>query len=259
MNLDITLEQFQVFLLIFFRMSGLLIFAPIFGNRTVPTQSKIGLSLILTVVMLPILPIQMTPISQTIVGLVIDVFRELMIGMILGFASQLVFAGVQLAGQLISVQMGFSLATVMDPQFNNQSPTISQLQNIFALLVFLLMDGHHWLLEGLAHTFEILPIGAFTYTAPVAEGVFHMAGKLFVTAFQVGAPVIVALFLATLALGLISRAVPQLNVFSVSFPIKIAIGFAALMLSLHVSASVLQLLFRQMEKDLSLLIQAMAL
>ena len=258
MNIGITLEQFQGFLLIFFRMGGILTFAPIFGNRSLPPQSKVGLALVLTIAVLPVLPMNMTAVSLSIVGLLLSVAREMLIGMLLSFAAQLVFVGIQYAGELISVQRGLSLATVMDPQFESQSPAISQLQNTVALLVFLAMDGHHWLLNGLALTFDVIPIGGFHYTELLAEELLSVGGKLFVIAFQVGAPIIIALFLTTLALGLVSRAVPQLNVFSVSFPIKIAIGFAALAVSLQFSGSVLQYLFRQMQMDLQVLIQAMS-
>ena len=258
---EITPAVVEQFLLVFFRISGLVIFAPIFGSRMLPAMLKIGMSLILAIILFPILPKESFQPTGETYAFALMVFRELSIGFIIGFAAQLVFTGIQIGGELIGFEMGYNVINVIDPQGSHAVPIISQFQNILATFCFLAIGGHHFLLQALVKSFEEIHIATFQYP-PDFVGTGPMFGKhlikmfsfVFVIAIKISAPTMAALFITDIILAIISRAAPQVDVFMLSFPLKIAVGLLALAASLQIFSYVLQQLFRQMETDISLLL-----
>jgi len=199
MELGITPEQFKLFLLVFFRVGGILIFAPFFNYRAIPAPLKIALALAVSIIVFPVVLSTCTGVanfslrmrlseapdassnvllwhSLDIFFIALSVLRELAIGMILGFASQMVFCGVKLAGEIISVQMGFSMANVFDPQSGQQNTIIAKLNNFTALLIFLSLNGHHWFLSATTQSFFSVPLSGIKYSAPLALRIFSLFG-----------------------------------------------------------------------------------
>jgi flagellar biosynthetic protein FliR len=169
---------------------------------------------------------------------------ETAIGLVIGFSAQLLFDAVGLAGEMIGTQIGFGIVNVLDPTTNSQVSITSQYLNALALLLFLAINGHHWFLTAAVRSFEVLPLLGFHPSQGMADMVIMLTANVLVLAVRLSAPVVVTLLLLNVALGLIARTVPQMNVFIVGFPLQIAVGLFILGVSLPVFFETLKSQFR---------------
>jgi flagellar biosynthetic protein FliR len=254
--LDVSVAEFQLFLLVFVRVVGILAVAPVFGHRAVLSQTKVGLALVLAIVLFAAVPIQVEATTD-LLPYVLLVVKELIMGMILGFTALLVFIAVQLAGSMIGVDIGFGVVNIIDPMSAEQISIIGTFKNLIALVTFLLINGHHTILEALAASFEMVPLGGIQFTELLGQGIISMTSEVFVMGIKLAAPITAALFLTSLALGIIARTVPQMNVFIVGFPLKIAIGMGMIAASLPVFQMVLIRFFHQQAGFMSIILQQM--
>lgn len=254
--LDISVAQFQIILLIFVRTIGIIALAPVFGHRTIANQAKAGLALALALFIFPA-----TPTTQIVTANLLPYFflvvRELIMGMMFGFVTKLVFIAVQFAGEIIGIDIGFGIVNVIDPISSEQISIIGTFKNLIALIIFLMIDGHHTILQALASSFKMVPLGGIQFNELLAQGLISMTATVFVMAIKIAAPVITALFLTSVALGIIARTVPQMNVFIVGFPLKIGVGMVMLAFSLPIFHVVLIKFFGEMGNNLSILLQQM--
>jgi flagellar biosynthetic protein FliR len=254
----IPVDDFVRFILVFFRIGSIFVFAPFFNHRVIPARIKIAAGLMLSLVVFPLLSVaEFTPPKEA-VSLILAVIRELMIGLVIGFTAQLFFAGVQYAGELISVQMGFGLAMLIDPTFDEQNTVVSQMYNLLALLIFIALSGHHFLIRAAVQTFEVVPLSGFHYTTELGAYLLRLFANIFLVAFRIGAPVLVALFVASIAMGLVNRAIPQMNIFMISPPLQIIAGVIMMIITLRATVMMFKFLFTQIEKDLQWIISHMA-
>lgn len=247
--MEFWLDQFHLFLLILLRVSALLIVAPLFGHRLFLARAKIGLAFAISLVVFPLVASRGLHLPEGFLPYALMMVRELIMGMVLGFAVLLLFIGVQFAGQLAGLQMGFGIINVIDPQSQEQVSVIGQFLNILAILIVLMTDGHHLILRGLFASFEIVPLGGVQLKAPVIEKLIVLAGQIFVIAIKISAPVLVALLLISVALGILARTVPQMNVFIVGFPVQLAVGLGVLLVSLPLFQVLLGKAMRLLERD----------
>ena len=232
----------EVFLLVLFRVGGIVGAMPVLGGRTVPVRVKLALALVVSLVLLPTLPLGAWPLQPHGIWQWLGLAaHEALFGLLLGFAAQLPVLAMQMAGELIGLQMGFGIAAVLDPESGNQENLIASLLQNLALLLFLVFGGHHIVLEALADSFRTLPPGALILSPDLLGEGIHLSGHLLDLGLRLGAPVLAALLLSEVGLGLIARTVPQMNIFIVGFPLKIGLGFAMLALTLPSTL----LLFRQ--------------
>lgn len=236
--LGIMTGGFDVFLLIFVRMTGLFVIAPIFGRRNVPVYLKIGFSLLMALILVNTITIPRLDYNNNIFQYALFVFREFMVGITIGYVSYLAFTAIYLAGQLIDMQVGFGMVNVLDPVSNIQVPLTSNFYFILSMLVFLGVNGHHLLIKGLFDSFEIVPIGTAVFNQVLMQDIVRMFGNVFIIGFKISAPVVAAILISDVALGIISKSVPQLNVFIVGMPLKIALGLAVILLTIPIFASV---------------------
>ncbi|MEW6669178.1 MAG: flagellar biosynthetic protein FliR [Thermodesulfobacteriota bacterium] len=218
-----SLEQMQGFFWVFLRVTVLLFLLPLFGARGFPTLWKVGVSFVIALVLTPVVPLPKT-FPETVQDVLMGVFSEVVMGVCLGFGARLLLASVQLAGQFMSFQMGFSMAGAIDPQEGGQSTTLSQFLYIFTVLLFLAMDGHHLFLTALARSFALVPPCAFAPKPGLARIVIQSSGQMFLVALKISAPILIALFLSNLCLGIVARTVPQVNILMIGFPLNISIG-----------------------------------
>lgn len=256
--MELPLEQAQQFLMVLFRVSSFLFLVPLFGSPNLPATLKIGLAFALTLVFVPILPppkIHLLAAGQT---LVLALGRELLLGGAMALVVRLIFAGVELAGQFLGYQMGFSMVNLIDPQTSEQVSIIGQFQNFLALMIFLAIDGHHLLIRALMRSFELVAPLEVHLSNGLVSTLVSLSSHLFVLAVKISAPAMVALFLANLALGLMARMVPQMNVFMVNVPLTIALGLLVMGLSLPFFSQLLIEAFHRLEGDFYLLLRAMA-
>jgi len=207
------------------RVTGLLVVAPFLGSAGVPARIKIGLAFFLTLFMAPLVPAP--PATLTAPALIALLLGEFAIGFLLGFTLQLIFEAGQVAGQVCGVQMGFSLASVINPD-NSQadSAALSTFYELIVLLLFIQLGVPHWLLRGLARSFAYLPPGHLSLTLPAVHALFQFAAAMFVSGLQIAAPVLVASLFADVALGFIGKASPQLPVLFVGISLKNLLGLA---------------------------------
>jgi flagellar biosynthesis protein FliR len=218
-----SLEQMQGFFWIFLRVSVLLFLLPLFGARGFPTLWKVGVSFVIALVLVPVVPLP-TVFPEKIQDVAAGMLSEAVMGVCLAFGVRLLLASVQLAGQFMSFQMGFSMAGAIDPQEGTQSTFISQFLYIFTILLFLAMDGHHLFLAALAKSFTLVPPCTFAPKPTLSRIVIQASGQMFLVALKISAPILIALFLSNLCLGIVARTVPQVNVLMIGFPLNISIG-----------------------------------
>jgi flagellar biosynthetic protein FliR len=208
------------------RVTGLLVVAPFLGSAAVPARIKIGLTFFLTLFLAPLVPVTAVPTAPALVMLLLGEFA---IGFLLGLTLQLVFEAGQIAGQVCGVQMGYSLASIVNPD-NSQadSAVLSTFYELVVLLLFIQLGVPRWMLRGLARSFDYLPPGHFSLSWPAVHAVFEFAAGMFVAGLQIAAPVLVASLFADVALGFIGKASPQLPVLFVGISLKNLLGLALL-------------------------------
>jgi len=204
---------------------------------------KVGLAVCMSVLMVPLLEGTSLIMTQSILVLMLRLIGEIAIGVIIGLAVQMIFTAVQMAGQLVGFQMSFAIANVVDPAGGNQVPLLSQFTNVLAMLLFLATNAHHLLLRTLTESFHLIPPLGFHYRQAMVEQIMVLAGNMFVVAIKLGAPIIIVLLLTSVAMGLMARTVPQMHVFIVAMPLKIAVGFIFLGLAMPYMSSFLGQLF----------------
>jgi len=255
--LNLPLSGIQGAVLVFIRISAILFTAPLFSSKNVPVHLKVGLAFMLAVIIVPLVDTEaVAGATAPLLGAALA--GEILIGVIIGFTARLLFAAVQLAGQLVGFQMGFGIVNVIDPQTSAQVSIIAQFQNIITLLTFLALDAHHWFILALTKSFELVPPLTFSFTNPLMEALVGLSCDMFVVAAKVAAPVIAVLLFTSVALGLVARTVPQMNIFIVGFPIKLAIGLLGVGLSLPLLSTLLRSLFQGMGEDIIVLMKLMS-
>lgn len=245
--ISITTAELNALLAAFFwplsRILALIASAPVLGNPSVPLRIRIGLALAITLAVAPTLG----PLPQTDPGSgagLLIMAQQISIGLAMGFAMRIVFAAVEMAGELIGLQMGLGFATFFDPQYGSQIPIIGRFLGLIATLAFLAIDGHLKMIALLSQSFIALPISTGGITAPGLSTLVHWGGEIFLASLRLSLPVLAALLITNLALGILTRAAPQLNIFAVGFPITLAVGLLALALSMPYFAPLLELMFQ---------------
>lgn len=248
--LTISLTQVQLFLFIFLRVSAMTLTVPVFDNRNIPVMFKIGFCFTMALVLYPIVRLKPTLITPSVIQFAVGVAGEIAIGATVGFLIRLIFAGIQLAGELAGFQMGFSIANVFDPMSSNQSPIISELMYMFAIMILLTVNAHHWILRAAAQSFTIIPPFGFHASGSLMTFLMDAVRNIFVLAIKIGSPVIASLFLISLGIGLVGRTVPQMNVFMVATPLNIIVGLLFLSFSLPMMAAYLAHIFGGIGREL---------
>lgn len=214
----------ELFLLVLTRFSGIFLSAPVFGNAVVPVRFRVGLAVLMAALVYPSALEWPVPTMEGPLDLTFSLAAELAIGVTLGFVANCVFNGIQLAGHMIALQMGLGMSAMFDPNTRSQSTELAVLFVLLATVTFLAMDGHHWLILGVWKSFQAVPLGGFALTGGIMEQVLLATTGIFDVALTLMLPVIGVLMLAELALAIMSRIMPQMNVFVAGFPIKIMLG-----------------------------------
>jgi flagellar biosynthetic protein FliR len=204
------------------RVSGMMVFAPFLAGSAIPAYVKAALTVALTILLSPLLPaVALTPSPFELVRIITG---ELSVGLLLGMTLTFVMDAVQLAGQVLGIQMGFSLVNIIDPQTQVDTPVLSIFHELVALLLFLHLNVHHWLLRGLARSFSYLPVGTATASLASTNLFFHSAAGIFLAGLQMAAPVLAATLIADIMLGFLGKASPNLPVLFVGLSVKSLLG-----------------------------------
>jgi flagellar biosynthesis protein FliR len=245
-----SLAQFQSFLLILMRVAPILFLMPLLGSRNIPAPVKIGLALAVSLILLPAVQIGPGAFPAEPLAFLVFLGAEFLIGFFLGLAVKTIFAGIQMGGELVGFQMGLSLAHVIDPQSGVQSSAIAQFHYFIATLFFLAVDGHHWFFRALAGSFHTVPPGEIHLQAGLLAAFLALAGNMFVIAVKLAAPVMAVILFTQMAMGILAKAVPQVNILMTSFPLTIGVGLIFLGFSLDFFHPYFRSLFEETGKSL---------
>ncbi len=227
--IDRTLGDLPLFLLTFFRVGGMMMVAPVFGSASLPHAVKVFLALLLAMLLFPQVARSGVAVPSGALSTALAVAAELGTGLLIGFAAALLFAGVQFGGQIIDQEMGVMMANILDPSTDEQISIVGQFKVLLATVVYLLIDGHHFLVTAVAESFSSVPLLGLS----LGEGaVMHLSDTLlrdlFRMAVQIAAPALVTLFLITIALGFMARTVPEMNIFVLGFSLRLGVGLLVL-------------------------------
>lgn len=249
--------DFIIVFLIFVRISTALIASPVFGSRSVPALPKIFLSLVIAYVVY--LTIDRNAIASVPSGwmLVILSLKEAVTGLIIGFMLQFVFWGVSYAGTLIGFDMGLTMAEVFNPSSDESGNVVGEFLYYGALMIFFLINGHHYIISSLKHSFSVVPLGKFVISKPVFDLIIIYSASVFIIAVKIASPIIVSFFLVHIGEGIVARIIPQMQVFFVTQPLKVGIGVAMLAAITPLYLYVIKNLLQDYENKLYSLIAAM--
>lgn len=221
-------------MLLMFRTGAFLLTVPIFGHTSIPTILKIWFIVILSVILFPSSTLAVAHLPSNIVELTLVIISELGVGFLMGFAVVVLFSAVQFAGHIIGIQMGLAVASVIDPMNAGQLTVIGEFYYLFSILIFLLINGHHYVLDALIRSIESIPLGGAVFSPEFSGFLVNMTASMFVLGIKLSAPVVITLLIVNAVLGILSRTVPQMNIFIVGFPLSIAVGLAMIAISLPV-------------------------
>jgi flagellar biosynthesis protein FliR len=241
-------------MMVFVRASGLLALFPIFSTRNFPLQLRVALAAMLAVFITPALP-DPTPHIATIPGLVGVIAMELGVGLLLGFTSRMIFYTLDMAGQIIGFQMGLMLSPGENPMSQTQVTAPGVVLYYLAAMLWLTLDLHHWLLIGFQKTYSYLPIGGASLVEASLLELVQRTSRMFLIAVQISAPLIAVAFVINLVFSVLGRAVPQMNVFILSFNVRTLAGLIVFGLTLHLMAQHIINYLRRLPEDILRLAQ----
>lgn len=254
-NIHILLPQVQAFLVLVSRIGGLLAALPVFSGRTIPVKVKLGLVLVLSLMLAPVIPLP--PLSQDPMVMVGGLFSELMIGMTIGLAVRLMFGALEVAGELLGIQMGFGAVHLFDPTTSHQTPMVSQFFTMLASLIFLSLNAHLLAMATIIHSYEAIPAFGAHLSSHLGEEILLLSQQMFTIGLKLSAPVLITILLINVLLALLGRAVPQVNVFILSFPITIAGGVLVLSLGMPFTVSLIGSQFEQLQLTIDALLRSL--
>lgn len=251
--------SFWTFLQIFARVSSLFVSAPVFGAREVPATVKVGLSAVLSLTLLPLVKSTLAVgIPATLYATVGILLGQVLIGLLIGFVVSLVFSAVRVGGSLIDYQMGFTQAATFNPQFNETVSPIADFQSRYALVLYLILNGHWQLLYALERSFERLPVGHLSLGAGALGAYTDLTFQMLGYGLQIAAPGAAVLLITDVAFAFLNRALPQMQVFYLGMPVKIIVGLLAVVAILPVLSHVVSfVLVPDIPGDLSTLLRGM--
>jgi len=224
------------FMLVFARAAGLIVSAPFWGGRMVPLPVRIWIAVVLAVATFPLAQPVTLQGGSTIFSLSLAMVAETFIGLVLGWVAQLVFAGMRLAGQTIETKSGLGLVQLVDPHEGSATGIFSAFLEVLAGLMFFALNGHHLLIQALAASYAVFPLTNTSFFDRLLTAVISSGGQIFTIGLRVSAPVVIGLFLSDIVLGILSRAIPQMNIFMVAQPLQFGLTILLLMLSLPMVA-----------------------
>jgi flagellar biosynthesis protein FliR len=252
------LDDLIPFALVLARVAGLFVAIPVFGSRVVPTRVKVPLIFAMALMIFPIVHPHAIPAASDSISLGILVVRETLIGLTLALLSQVIFAAVEFCGHQVATQMGIAMAALFDPNTQANVPTIAMFQGVLATLLFLTLGVHHFFIRGIVESYDIIPLGAWHTSAGLLKFLVEASSGIFVIAVKLAAPVAVALLATSVALGIVARSFPAMNVFMVSMPLNIGIGFLIMGISLPIILRVLQGAFGGLVGQMKILFRLLA-
>lgn len=232
--------------------------SPFFGSLNVPVYFRAGTALALSVVLFPLVD-SFTQIMAppTVIAYAAAVVREMFVGWLIGFVSYVSFSAIQMAGKIMDMQVGFSIVNEMDPTSGQQAPLIGSFLYHLSLIVFLVTNGHHFLLSALVESFRAIPLLGINFNASLAEIVTRFTTGIFLTGVQIALPITFSILLTNVSLGILARSMPSLNIFVVGIPLQIMIGIFVLLMVIPFYVLFLDVLFNEMYGNIDIALRTL--
>lgn len=255
--ISLPVGEFIIVILIFLRIISTFISAPVYGQLVVPILVKVFLSMVVAYIIFLTIDKSNIVVETNIIWLMTNGIKEIITGLIIGFMLNIVFHGISYAGNLIGYDMQLSMASSLNPFDATSNNDIGQILYYGIVLIFILINGHFYIISALAYSFSVVHIGKFSVSAPAFQLLVKYTGAVFVIAFKIASPIIVSYFLVYLAEGIMTKVIPQMQIFFVTQPLVIGIGFVLLAGLMPVYVYVMKYLLEDYENKLTLLIKAM--
>jgi len=237
----LSIEKVEVFVLVLARTAGIFSLVPIFGASQVPAQVRVAMALGLALVLVPLnTAAGAGPIAADVLSMTVLIAKEAIVGLVIGFVAVLVFAAIQAAGDFVDFQAGFTFASMLDPMHGSQTAIAGRFHHLLAGMIFLVTNAHYIMLCGLADSFRLVPLGQLAFSPAAAGGVVDLFAALFAVSLRIAAPVLGAVFLADVAMVIVARAVPQMNILIVGFPLKLGVGLVGMVIALPVAVALMR-------------------
>lgn len=243
--METIVQGFPIFLLIFCRITAFFVVAPVFSSRGVPNVFKLGLGFFISFIVFLTYGMKQSIVPDA--EYVLILFREILIGVLMGYVVYLFFTVVQTAGAFMDLQVGFAMANIVDPHTGTSAPLLGNFKYMVLIVIFLMMNGHHFLLTGLMDSYQWMPLDNELFSrflnGSLTDFLTRTVGNTFLLAIQVASPLIVAMFLTDVGLGFLTKTAPQFNVFVIGIPLKLIIGLFLLTLLMPSLAAIFERLF----------------
>ena len=243
MDIQYPIAEVLRFIIVLARLSGIMLVAPFFSAGYVPLQVRVVFTLFATLALTQALPLGNIPLEPGLGSIAVILFFEVLFGVVVGFTAFCLFAGLQMAGQIIAFKMGFAMINLIDPQSDVNMPIFSFLLNYVGLLLFLLVNGHHFFLLAVHESFTKIPVGGFVFNGPLLKQIVGFTASIFVIGIKIAGPLIVVVIIVDVVVGIIGRTAPQLHVMVIGMPLKILVGLALLSVSLYFMPRFLESMF----------------
>ena len=249
--------SFWAFLQVFVRVSTLFVSAPVFGSREIPAQVKVGLATILSLVLLPLVKTTLSvTVPPTVYGMVVILLGQALVGLMIGLVVSLIFVAVRVGGELIDYQMGFTQAATFNPQFNETVSPIGNFQYQYALVLYLIANGHWMLLAALERSFVSLPVAQISISG-LSHTFTDLTFQTLVNGLQIAAPAGAVLMVTDIAFAFLNRAMPSMQVFYVGMPLKVLVGFVVVIAVIPLLTSVVTGMVAGSTHDVASLLRGM--
>lgn len=231
--------------------------APFFGSLNIPVYIRAGTTLAMALVLFPVIDQQgLAALPGSFLGYALAVVTELMVGWLIGFVAYVVFSAINMAGKLMDMQVGFAVVNVVDPTSGQQIPLIGSFLYNLGIIIFLVTNGHHVIIAGLVESFQAVPILGANLNLSLTDLVVDITGGIFITGLKLALPVLFAILLTDVGLGILARTMPQMNIFVVGIPVKIIIGLFVLSIALPFYILFLDVMFNEMYGNISIMLRA---
>ncbi|MCI8327522.1 MAG: flagellar biosynthetic protein FliR [Lachnospiraceae bacterium] len=256
-NYSFSLDTFEYFLMILVRVASFVTVAPFYGTKNTPLRVKAGLSLLISLLLYQILP-RAELSYEGVFGFGIIIIREGITGLLIGFAANVCNSIILLAGNMIDMEIGLSMATEFDPLTNSQVNITGQLYNYFLLLLLVITDMHHYILRAVVDSYELIPVNGqiFDWEHLFTSFLMYMT-DMFVIAFRIILPVFVVMMILNSILGIMAKVAPQMNMFAIGMQLKILVGFLVLFLTVRLLPNISNFIFKEMKRLMVAFIEGM--
>lgn len=235
------------------RMAGLFSAIPLFGGKGVPIRIKVATIFTMSLLFFPVVRNSIPPLPKDLVSVSLLVGKEVLVGLSLGLLAELIMSAVEFSGQIIGTQMSFTMVSLFDPNMGGQESILVVFQKLLATLLFMVLNIHHSFIRAIVESYAVVPAGAWHVSDGLLRFMVAIVGGIFVLALKLAAPVMVALLAATVAIGILARVFPQINVFMVSMPLNIGLGLLILAASLPFFIHIASAAFGGLEQQITTL------